>query len=477
MSERYELLFAEGTAWCWQKSKLSKPLFYEKYKAGNKCYLSNNQSDRSKINVFDQGGNIIGFLPVYVAEQFLAFKKNHSCYRCEIHESNTLCGDTFYIKVIPMNKKNNTDIENVRTIRNSNPTPILRSTSLRAKHPISGLAFASKRKVQVFFDSMEGITGIYCIYSKYFTTYIGQSRNVGARLKEHFKELTKGKHHNSGLQREWKALGESQFTFYLIERCSYEELDDLEAFYIAKYQTYSFGYNQTPDGQKNIAFIGSGIRPKSPLMTIDKIELADQAEPLDSQLIVLQLGYLEEQLEMEHRDADLSVNKEHLPRANQLKVPTNIAVKFPSSTAQIQPVFKPTRDKEIEGIQNNDKTNISNKYRSKSLPASFINKGEEKIVTPISTTFSSYKGLTKEQSNTQIFELFDNQIKSLNRKTTSKRWKIGRFFQLKFGSYAKFIRELNWILIKLDVSKIQLTPTDYETLLFRLEKLKTKNYR
>lgn len=64
--------------------------------------------------------------------------------------------------------------------------------------------------------------------------------------------MNKSKHHNYGLQHAWNTKGASKFTFFVIEQCEEDELDDLERIYIEKYKTYEFGYNSTPDGQGNV---------------------------------------------------------------------------------------------------------------------------------------------------------------------------------------------------------------------------------
>jgi group I intron endonuclease len=49
--------------------------------------------------------------------------------------------------------------------------------------------------------------------------YIGYSKNVKGRWKEHKRDLTLGKHHSQYLQRAWNKYGENLFEFNIIETC------------------------------------------------------------------------------------------------------------------------------------------------------------------------------------------------------------------------------------------------------------------
>lgn len=50
--------------------------------------------------------------------------------------------------------------------------------------------------------------------------YIGSSKDVRARWRQHTSELNRGKHHCAHLQNSWKLHGESAFEFELIVRCA-----------------------------------------------------------------------------------------------------------------------------------------------------------------------------------------------------------------------------------------------------------------
>lgn len=76
------------------------------------------------------------------------------------------------------------------------------------------------------------VSGIYVIQQVGTDRfYIGSSRDVVVRWKEHRVKLTAGNHHSPFLQACWKKHGPLAFTFDLLEECSLDEL-------IAKEQEY-----------------------------------------------------------------------------------------------------------------------------------------------------------------------------------------------------------------------------------------------
>lgn len=80
--------------------------------------------------------------------------------------------------------------------------------------------------------------------------YIGQTKiRFEARWSDHISSLKRGDHDNNYLQRSWVKYGEEGFKFeviYLVHHI--DVLDDLEMYYIKKYDTYMNGYNLTPGG-------------------------------------------------------------------------------------------------------------------------------------------------------------------------------------------------------------------------------------
>ncbi len=103
----------------------------------------------------------------------------------------------------------------------------------------------------------EIISGIYAIENKANgKKYIGASKNILRRWLEHKSELNLKTHHNDYFQKSWNKYGEDGFYFYIIDRCSEDELEEFEKYYIKKFKTRDdqFGYNLSDGGsiKKNI---------------------------------------------------------------------------------------------------------------------------------------------------------------------------------------------------------------------------------
>ena len=98
----------------------------------------------------------------------------------------------------------------------------------------------------------EKLCGVYCIENIQNTRkYIGISRNIERRWKEHKSELNRHVHNNQYLQSAWDKYGEENFKFYVIELCDEEILSEKEKFYIKSYNSLSHnnGYNLTVGGE------------------------------------------------------------------------------------------------------------------------------------------------------------------------------------------------------------------------------------
>jgi len=94
-------------------------------------------------------------------------------------------------------------------------------------------------------------TGIYVIKNKINNNkYVGQSKRLEERKKDHLQGLRNNSHHNSHLQNAFNIYGEKNFEFKTICECEEEELDELEQYFIKLYDTHNNGYNMTDGGDK-----------------------------------------------------------------------------------------------------------------------------------------------------------------------------------------------------------------------------------
>lgn len=98
-----------------------------------------------------------------------------------------------------------------------------------------------------------GITtdpGIYKIENiKDKRVYIGQSTNVRNRLREHIKSsLGVSTIANQAVHEAMAAEGLENFTFYLIDDCNRDNLNEREKYWIDFYKSNEWGYNRTRGG-------------------------------------------------------------------------------------------------------------------------------------------------------------------------------------------------------------------------------------
>ncbi len=93
------------------------------------------------------------------------------------------------------------------------------------------------------------ISGIYCIQSKVSgKVYIGQSNDIPKRW-----QAEKWGNANRFLKEDFETYGVDNFSFYVLEECSLESLNEREMFYIKLYHSYDrdFGYNISLGGCYN----------------------------------------------------------------------------------------------------------------------------------------------------------------------------------------------------------------------------------
>lgn len=95
------------------------------------------------------------------------------------------------------------------------------------------------------------VCGVYIIKNKSNgKLYVGKSISIKRRWYQHKYELKDNIHFNDHLQNSWNKYTEENFSFEVLEECKPEELNDLEKYYIKKYDSMNpeYGYNLESGG-------------------------------------------------------------------------------------------------------------------------------------------------------------------------------------------------------------------------------------
>lgn len=120
--------------------------------------------------------------------------------------------------------------------------------------------------------------------------YIGSSKNVHGRWRDHRKTLRNGCHHSILLQRAWNKHGEDNFKFSILEKCEKSQLIEREQHYKDLYKSYdrklgydvcsvagsTLGTTLTIEHKKKLSLAHTGLKHSKE--TIDKISLASKGE-------------------------------------------------------------------------------------------------------------------------------------------------------------------------------------------------------
>ncbi len=90
-------------------------------------------------------------------------------------------------------------------------------------------------------------TGIYSITCKINNRkYIGQSKDIAQRWKQHLYQLRRGDHHTESLQEDWNKFTYEDFVFQVELICTKKYLSEKE---IEIWDKYENNYNGRPTGQ------------------------------------------------------------------------------------------------------------------------------------------------------------------------------------------------------------------------------------
>ena len=87
-------------------------------------------------------------------------------------------------------------------------------------------------------------SGIYKIINLFNNkVYIGQSKNIWNRRKQHWTALYHNHHENAQMQKDWNKYSK-YFRFEVVEYCDISALNDREKYWIDYYNSIEDGYNQ-----------------------------------------------------------------------------------------------------------------------------------------------------------------------------------------------------------------------------------------
>ena len=137
--------------------------------------------------------------------------------------------------------------------------------------------------------------GIYKITNKENgKAYIGQSVHIEDRWYKHkWESQAEGyPQYNYTIHKAFRKYGISAFTFEIIEECDQEMLDEREKYWIALYDTYMKGYNDTEGGDGGPIMKGED-NPRARLTDEDVFDIRNRALKCESQSEVYHHFYAE----------------------------------------------------------------------------------------------------------------------------------------------------------------------------------------
>ena len=103
-------------------------------------------------------------------------------------------------------------------------------------------------------------SGIYLIKNiKNNKCYVGQSKNVYNRIKEH-KDTMKTKNENRKFNEELNKYNLEDFEFKVLELCEIKELNEKEKYYSNLYDSVENGYNANECGKSKVPIENEKIR-------------------------------------------------------------------------------------------------------------------------------------------------------------------------------------------------------------------------
>jgi len=144
----------------------------------------------------------------------------------------------------------------------------------RMQHPAgSNRTHRKHAMAEGILDTEPGVYAIHNIVNG--RVYIGQTRNVSRRFKQHRRLLNMGGHSNPGLQADWKEHGEAAFKMEVMVRAPLKDCPAIEARLIEE-KAGPGCYNipwadvEWKGGRPTIAASGEAMKPRQIRMTDDE---------------------------------------------------------------------------------------------------------------------------------------------------------------------------------------------------------------
>ena len=132
--------------------------------------------------------------------------------------------------------------------------------------------------------------GIYCIENNINgKKYIGQSIDISRRWTEHRQKNKANK--GTFLYNSIKKHGIENFSFYIIEECEPDKLNEREIYWISYYNTFKFGYNMTLGGSGSLGenVKAQNVLPKNFSKINNGIDDVVKIAKLDNDLNILEI--------------------------------------------------------------------------------------------------------------------------------------------------------------------------------------------
>ena len=242
--------------------------------------------------------------------------------------------------------------------------------------------------------------GIYAIVNKITgDMYIGQTKvSFETRWQHHVADLKANRHANDYLQKAWNKYGEEAFEFKTIHIC--DELDilnDLEIYYIKKYDTFNNGYNLTSGGD---SFDGE-ISEETRLKMIHQCKIAARNNS----------DYTENQIA---KVKELLVDEKYVGKLSKISKLTGVRENVISSVRALTSWVDVKSELNKEIIKINDK-----ETRNKNIIIDFINNKLtiEELINEYNLTQSCIYSILQNNG-------FKNKISKINKQNSDLRLEV-----------------------------------------------------